>query len=156
MNIVKIKLHNGERLPMLLDSQGLPVVAVNEWILTRRCKSLNALSNIVQELIPLFVWLNYKGEELFSLLRSGRFWSETFTSGLMEFLQRGQRKGKKVVKLAVRSDTYNKRLSTVRLFLEWCFYVALSDQDTYDHQYLTIVRYWWIFRMLGMRASRCF
>lgn len=129
MNIVKVQLHNGERLPMLLDSQGLPVVAVNEWIMSRRNRSLNTLSNNLQELTPLYVWLESRGEDLFSLIRSGRFWPETFTSALIECLRRGQRKGKKLAKLAVRPDTFNKRLSTVLRFLNWCFYVVLSDQE---------------------------
>lgn len=129
MNIVKVQLKNGERLPMLLDSQGLPVVAVNEWILTRMHRSLNTLSNNVQELTPLYVWLESRGEDLFDLIRSGRFWTEAFTSSLIEYLRRGQRKGNKIAKLAVRPDTFNKRLSTVLRFLNWCFYAVLSDQE---------------------------
>lgn len=129
VNIVKVQLESGERLPMLLDSQGLPVVPVNEWVLSRKHKSLNTLSNNVQELTPLYVWLESRGEDLFGLIRSGRFWTEAFTSSLIEYLRRGQRKGKKVAKLAVRPDTFNKRLSTALNFLKWCFYSVLSDQE---------------------------
>ena len=132
VNIVKVQLKIGERLPMLLDSQGLPVVMVNEWVLSRKHKSLNTLSNNVQELTPLYVWLESRGEDLLGLIRSGRFWTEAFTSSLIEYLRRGQRKGKKVAKLAVRPDTFNKRLSTVLNYLKWCFYAVLSDQELGD------------------------
>ena len=117
---------------MLLDSQGLPVVMVNEWVLSRKHKSLNTLSNNVQELTPLYVWLESRGEDLLGLIRSGRFWTEAFTSSLIEYLRRGQRKGKKIAKLAVRPDTFNKRLSTVLNYLKWCFYAVLSDQELGD------------------------
>lgn len=129
MRVVKVQLQNGERLPMLLDSQGLPVVSVNEWILSRRHRSLNTLLRNVQELTPVHVWLEAKGADLFELIRSGRYWGEAFVSSLIEALRRSQRKSKKVVKLAVRPDTTNKRISTVLRYLNYCFDVVLSDQE---------------------------
>lgn len=129
MDIVKVKLESGETLPMLLDYQGLPVVAPCEWIISRRHRSLNTLSRNLQELTPLYNWLEEKGEDLFKLIRSSRYWTEVFVSSLVECLRRTQRQEMKLVKLVVRPDTTNKRISTVLRYLNWCFDVVLGERE---------------------------
>lgn len=129
MNLVKIKFKSGERLPMLLDAQGLPVVAPCEWILSRRHRSLNTLIRNLQELTPFYAWLDEKCVDLFELIRSARYWTETFLSSLIECLRRAQRQRKKVVKLVVSPDTANKRISTVLRHLNWCFNVVLGERE---------------------------
>lgn len=129
MHIVKVKLESGERLPMLLSGQGLPVVAPCEWILSRRHRSLNTLTRNLQELTPLYAWLEEKCVDLFALIRSARYWTEAFVSSLVEYLRRTQRQGRKVVKLVVSPDTANKRISTVLNYLDWCFDVVLGERD---------------------------
>lgn len=129
MHIVKVKLECGERLPMLLDGEGLPIVAPCEWVLSRRHRSLNTLSRNLQELIPLYAWLNEKHIDLFEQIRSARYWTEAFISSLLEKIRRTHRRGRKVVKLAVRPDTTNKRIATVLRYLNWCFFVVLGDRD---------------------------
>lgn len=129
MQITKVKFESGVRLPMLLDGQGLPVVAVCEWVLYRRHRSLNTLTRNLQELTPLYAWLEEKRVDLFELIRSARYWTEAFVSSLVEYLRRTQQQGRKVVKLVVRPDTTNKRISTVLNYLDWCFDTVRGERD---------------------------
>lgn len=135
MEVERVQLKNGESLPMLLDEQGLPITPVNEWILSRRHRAFNTLSNDLQDLIPLYLFFASKGVDLFELIRSGRYWTETFVSSLGEALRRPLTKNKKVTRLAVRPGTVNKRISTSLRYLNWCFNVVLSRDDvTKEHR----------------------
>lgn len=127
MYIDIVKFKNGQRLPMLLDDNGMPVVAPNEWVLSRRQKALKTLARNLQELLPLYVWLDDKCIDLHALILSGRCWGEALVNSLVEQLRRVRPQTRKVVKLAVSPDTANKRIRTVINFLIWYFDVVISD-----------------------------
>ncbi len=67
MKIETITHPSGDQLPILLDSDGLPTPAPNEFILSRRHLSTNTLVRNLRELAVLYRWL--KKEALRELTR---------------------------------------------------------------------------------------
>lgn len=128
MYIDVVKFKNGQRLPLLLDGNGMPVVAPNEWVLSRRQRALKTLARNLQELLPLYFWLSERCIDLHTQILSGRSWGEALSNSLVEQLRRVRQQKRKVVKLAVSPDTANKRIRTVISFLSWYFDVVVNDE----------------------------
>ncbi|RZI89073.1 MAG: site-specific integrase [Pseudomonas sp.] len=126
MAVETVRLLSGERLPILLDEEGLPIVGPCEWILSRRHLAYNTLSRNANELAVMNGWLQKRRIDLFERLRSAKRFSEAEINSLIEHLRRPQQLTDKVSKLAVTPDTANKRISTVAAYLAWSFEVVIT------------------------------
>lgn len=138
---VKIIDHpNGEQLPLLLDTDGLPLVLPNEFILGRRHLSTNTLSRNLRELAVFWAWLEKEKVDLGQMIAIGRSFGEAhIVGGLVSFLRREKGIGKRVQKLAVAPLTFNQRLTTIRQFVEWCFDVELSHMSDMGIRYTQLI-----------------
>jgi integrase len=151
MKLEVIQHPTGERIPIILDGQGLPVPAPNEWILSRRDLSGNTLTRNGRELLLLMEWLDDSGIDLESRLRSDRMFTEAeLNGGLIERLRHSVKKavpgkapvaqnltriGSGTEKTPVGEETFNQRLLTVRNFLVWAFGVELGRLSSRDPMY---------------------
>lgn len=117
MKIVNITHTTGEQLPLLLDSSGLPIVLPNEFVLSRRHFSANTLTRNLRELSILYQWLIENDIDLNERFMSNRLFTEAELKGsLIEALRR---KSSENMLVAVKPNTFNQRLTTVRLFFSW-------------------------------------
>lgn len=134
---VKIIAHEtGDLLPLLLDSDGLPIPAPNEFIISRRYLSPNSLVKDIRALAILYTWLKQEEIDLDSRLKSNRPFKEAeIKGGLIEFLKRDQNTRSKVKKIAVTADTFNQRLSSVRQYLAWYSDILISCLPTSSSNY---------------------
>lgn len=130
MHVERVIFPTGERLPMLVDSDGLPIPAACEWILSRRQLAISTSSRNMSELTFLYIWLANQKFDLFERIRSAQPFKEAECSSLIEHLRRPHFAGRKVIKLAVTPDTFNKRLGTVQRHLYWCFNLVIAADTT--------------------------
>lgn len=130
MEIVQVIFPTGERLPMLLDQDGQPVVAVCEWILTRRHRAFSTLSRNTNEIKALYLALHKQRIDLFERIRSARPFREAEITALVEHLRRPQSANKKITKLALSPDSSNKRLATSLHHIQWCFDLEILAEAT--------------------------
>lgn len=136
MRVENISHRTGDQLPLLLDSDGLPIVMPNEFIMARRALSPNTLVRNLRELSVLYRWLQRENIDLLARIKSDRNFTEAEIIGSMvEALRREQGKMQKVKQMAVSSHTFNQRLTTLRQFLDWCFDVELGSMPRADDQY---------------------
>jgi integrase len=127
VRIERITHPSGDQLPLLLDRQGLPIPAPNEFILARRELSTNTLERNLRELSVLYRWLEQQQFDLCERIQSGKAFTEAeIKGGLVEKLRRDQTLGRTVRTIAVSPSTFNQRLTTVCEFLKWCFDCHLS------------------------------
>ncbi|ERV37560.1 hypothetical protein Q069_00059 [Pseudomonas aeruginosa BL15] len=132
MVVETVRLQSGERLPMLLDEQGLPVPGPCEWMLVRRHLSYNSLTRNMNELAVMYGWFQRANIDLFERIRSAKRFSEAEVSSLVECLRRPQQRQSKLVKLAVTPDTANKRIGTAINHIVWCFDVVVTTEVLSD------------------------
>lgn len=132
MHTERIILPTGERLPMLLDDDRMPIVGPCEWMLVRRHRALNTLYRNMIELMVFYIWLQIKRIDWFDRIRSGQRFAEAELTSLTEHLRRVQQRNRTVVKLAVTPDSANKRLITVRKYGVWCFNLVISNPALSD------------------------
>ncbi|MCH2058863.1 MAG: site-specific integrase [Thalassotalea sp.] len=127
MKVETISHESGDQLPILLDRDGMPIPAPNEFLISRRYLSPNTLARNARELLVFYLWLNKEGICLKQKIMSERFFSEAeFKGGLIEFLRKEHSiKEKKVRKLAISPSTFNHRLLTIRMFLTWYLDVVI-------------------------------
>ena len=121
---VKVVTHpTGEQIPIILDNEGLPVPAPNEYLLSRRDKSTNTLVRNARELIILYKWLYSEQIDLRKKLTDPvSFNSAQINSVLVEQLRQDREQSK-----AVSPITFNQRLTTVRQFINWYMSVLISQ-----------------------------
>lgn len=127
MRIEQVKFSSGERLPMLLDDDGLPVPQVCEWLLRRRHLEFNTLMRNANEVVVIHHWARKRRINIYERIRSGKQFTEADLQSLVEELSRPQANGNKVTKLAVSPDTRNKRLSTTLNHLKWYIDEQIAD-----------------------------
>ncbi|MDY1019536.1 site-specific integrase [Pseudomonas coleopterorum] len=127
MRIEQVKFSSGERLPMLLDDDGLPVPQVCEWLLRRRHLEFNTLMRNANEVVVIHHWARKRRFNIYERIRSGKQFTEADLQSLVEELSRPQANGNKVTKLAVSPDTRNKRLSTTLNHLKWYIDEQIAD-----------------------------
>jgi integrase len=137
MKVYTITHESGDLLPLLLDSDGLPIPAPNEFIISRRFLSANTLVRDLRGLAVLYQWLKQGNFDLDKRLKSARSFKEAeIKGGLVEFLRRDQESRRKVRKIAVTATTFNQRLSTVRQYLSWYCDIFIgslpSEPSNYD------------------------
>jgi len=136
MRVETITHTTGEQLPILLDEDGLPMPAPNEFIIGRRSMSINTLVRNLREIAVFYRWLNVNDINLWFRIQSGQSFSEAeVRGGLIEALRRDQSEGKKVSRLAVSPNTFNQRVTTIRQFIVWCFDLYLSSMALTDLRY---------------------
>ena len=121
---VKVVTHpTGEQIPIILDNEGLPVPAPNEYLLSRRDKSTNTLVRNARELSILYKWLYREQIDLRKKLTDPiSFNSAQINSVLVEQLRQDREQSK-----AVSPITFNQRLTTVRQFINWYMSVLISQ-----------------------------
>lgn len=121
---VKVVTHpTGEQIPIILDYDGLPIPAPNEYLLSRRDKSTNTLVRNARELSILYKWLYREQIDLRKKLTDPvSFNSAQINSVLVEQLRQNREQSK-----AVSPITFNQRLTTVRQFINWYMSVLISQ-----------------------------
>lgn len=154
MKVELIQHSMGERIPLIMDEEGLPVPILNEWLLSRRNLSGNTLTRNARELVLLAKWLNDAGIELRPRLRSDRMFTEAeLNGGLIEKLRHSVSKSLKNRKdrannlsrigtgskrTPVGEETFNQRLTTARSFLVWAFGIELGSLSSEDPMFARV------------------
>src|SRR5690554_1167373 len=127
MKVDVIEHESGDLLPLLLDNEGLPIPAPNEFIITRRSLGANTLIRNLRELSVLYLWLEKEKIDLHSRISSKHFFNEAeIKGGLVEWLRRNHETRTKIKKMVVTPNTFNQRLITVRQYLGWYFDVVIE------------------------------
>lgn len=127
MKVEIITHESGDLLPLLLDSNDMPIPAPNEFIISRRSLSPNTLVRNLRELSVLYLWLESESIDLELRITSKKFFNEAeIKGGLVEYLKRDHEKRRKVKKIVVTPNTFNQRLTTVRQFLSWYIDVVMG------------------------------
>ena len=121
---VKVVTHpTGEQIPIILDYDGLPIPAPNEYLLSRRDRSTNTLIRNARELSLLYDWLYREQINLREKLTAPvSFNYAQINSVLIEQLRQNREQSK-----AVSPITFNQRLTTVRQFINWYMSVLISQ-----------------------------
>ncbi len=128
MKVNVINHPSGDQLPLLIDADGLPLPAPNEFIIGRRSLSTNTLVRNLRELAVLYRWLERNNLDLWKYISTEHSFSEAMVrGGLVEALRRDQDGRGKVKQIAVKPHTFNQRLTTIRQYLAWCFDVELGS-----------------------------
>lgn len=136
MRIETITHPSGDQLPLLVDSNGLPMPTPNEFIMGRRSLSTNTLIRNLCELSIFYSWLEHEKIDLWRRVKSGQSFSEAeIRGGMIEALRRDQAINRKVTRITVSPHTFNQRLTTIRQFLSWCFDMHLSALAFSDNSY---------------------
>ncbi|MBB1347357.1 hypothetical protein [Pseudoalteromonas sp. SG45-2] len=108
MKVEIITHESGDLLPLLLDSNGMPIPAPNEFIISRRSLSPNTLVRNLRELSVLYLWLESESIDLELRITSKKFFNEAeIKGGLVEYLKRDHEKRRKVKKIVVTPNTFN-------------------------------------------------
>lgn len=127
---------SGDQLPILLDSDGLPIPMPCEFVLGRRSLGTNTLVRNLRELSVFYRWLEKERIDLWDRIVKGRAFTEAeIRGGLIENLRRDQSHGRKVKKLSVTPNTFNQRLTTIRQFIGLQFDVFLGSIPFNDLSY---------------------
>ncbi|HEP8911466.1 TPA: site-specific integrase [Pseudomonas aeruginosa] len=144
MAVVMVEHETGERLPMILDLDGLPEPFPCEWLLSRRGSSTNTLVRNARELDIMFNWVWEREIDFLARIRSNQIFTEAELKGsLVERLRHSiksfhaSQEGAATRRTAQRpepvaAETFNQRLMTVKAFFDFCFEVelgALSSDD---------------------------
>lgn len=138
MKVDTITHQTGEQIPILIDDDGMPIPTPNEFILTRRALSPNTLVRNLRELMVFYRWLELNNIDIWERVKTGRGFTEAeVNGGIVELLRKAQVNGNKVKRLAVSPVTFNQRLTTIRMFVTWCFDIVLGslpqDDQGYEH-----------------------
>lgn len=140
MKVEIITHESGDLLPILLDSDGMPIPAPNEFIISRRALSPNTIVRNLRELSVFYSWLEKQSIDLDSRVHSIRPFTEAEIKGsLIEFLRQDHEKHRNVTKLVVTPNTFNQRLMTVRQYLVWYFDVAIGSLPNSSKNYELIL-----------------
>lgn len=101
MRVEQVIFSSGERLPMLLDDDDLPVPEACEWFLRRRHLALQTLMRNSGEVLVIHRWARKRRMNIYDRIRSGKQFTEADLTSLIEELSRPQPTSNKVAKLAV-------------------------------------------------------
>ena len=148
MDVKLVRHPSGQNLPILVDSDGLPIPLANEWIIQRRDLSPNTLTRNLRELAIFYAWLDSVNIDLAARIDGERIFTEAELAGsLCERLrlavkvdpgQAGVASLVQGVKVAVSPLTYKLRLITVRQFISWCFRFKIAKLEAKDPAFLRI------------------
>lgn len=136
---VEVILHDsGELLPILLDDDGMPIPLPNEFILSKRHASSNTLIRNLREIKLLYEWFHIHKIDLYDRMTQKKPFTEAeITGSLVEFLRKDHEKRHKMIKIAVKPDTFNQRLITIKQFLNWYIemYIGTLPFTSNNYQY---------------------
>lgn len=138
MNVEVILHDSGELLPILLDDDGMPIPLPNEFILSKRHVSSNTLIRNLREIKLLYEWFYIHKIDLYErLIQKKPFTEAEITGSLVEFLRKDHEKRHKTIKIAVKPDTFNQRLITIKQFLNWYIemYIGTLPFTSNNYQY---------------------
>lgn len=136
MIVETISHPSANQFPILLDGNGLPIAAPNEFILGRLYLSTNTLKRNLNELAVLYRWFKQVGIDPLQRLSTATSFNEAEIRGsLVISLRRELSKNTKVKKIVVAPSTYKQRLTTVRQFFSWLYEVHLSSMPHSDTRY---------------------
>lgn len=136
MYIEIITHESGFQLPILLDSNGLPIPTPNEFILSKITLGLNTQKRNLRELAIFLKWINSNDINLWERIQSHRLFSEPeLTGGLGNALRRSQETRTKVKKIVVTPRTFNQRLLTIIEFMNWCFNIEMNLIEDGDKRF---------------------
>ena len=138
MNVEVILHDSGDLLPILLDDEGMPIPLPNEFILSKRHSSSNTLIRNLREIKLLYQWMQIHHIDLYErLIRKRPFTEAEITGSLVEFLRKDHEKKHKTIKIAVKPDTFNQMLITIKQFLNWYLemYIGTLSFTSDNYQY---------------------
>lgn len=136
MRVETISHSSGNQLPILLDEDGLPIPAPNEFVLSRRALATNTLTRNLNELAALYKWFSREGIDPVQRIASADSFKEAEIRGsLIEHLRRDLSNYRTVKKLVVSPLTFNQRLTTVRQYLGWLYEIYLGSMPHSDLRY---------------------
>lgn len=138
MKVEVISHESGELFPILLDDEGMPIPLPNEFILSKRHSSSNTLIRNLREVKILYLWMKLHQIDLRERLIKKRPFTEAEIIGsLVEFLRKDHEKKHKTIKIAVRPDTFNQRLITIKEFFNWYIemYIGTLSFTSNNYQY---------------------
>lgn len=136
MIVETISHSSGNQFPILLDANGLPIPAPNEFIFSRMNLSTNTLKRNLNELAVLYKWFKEMGVDPIQRISEAIPYKEAEICGsLAIFLRREFSKKTKVRKIVVAPSTFKQRLTTVRKFFSWLYEVHLSLMPHSDSNY---------------------
>ena len=152
---VEVILHSsGELLPILLDDDGMPIPLPNEFILSKRHASSNTLIRNLREIKLLYEWFQIHKIDLHErLIHKKTFTEAEIIGSLIEFLRKDHDKRHKTIKIAVKPDTFNQRLITIRQFLDWYIEMYIGTLPFTSNHYQFYVTY--KTRLISL-LDRCF
>jgi len=133
MKIVTITHPSGDELPILLDNNGLPIPQPNEFLFGRRSFSVNTLKRNLQELSIFYGWLEKEKINLSSKIKSKTemFLEAEIRGSLTTYIRKKTTDDQKVVS----ANTFNQRLTTIRMYLSWLFDIEISLILTADRHF---------------------
>lgn len=140
MAVVMVEQETGERLPMILDADGLPDPASNEWLLSRRGSSTNTLLRNARELDILVSWLHDSGINIVERIRSEWNFTEAELKGsLVERLRHSVKRSEAHDALSLQQrlvpvapETFNQRLTTIKAFFAFSFDLEIEQLSSKD------------------------
>ena len=136
MRVETVSYSSGNQLPILLDEDGLPIPAPNEFVLGRRALSTNTLTRNLNELAVLYKWFkNQAIDPVRRIASSTSFTEAEIRGGMVEFLKRDASKNKSLILFTVSPLTFNQRLTTARQYLGWLYEVYLGSMPHSDMRY---------------------
>jgi len=140
---VEVILHDsGELLPILLDDDGMPIPLPNEFILSKRKVSSNTLIRNLREIKILYEWFHIHNIDIYErLIQKKPFTEAEIIGSLVEFLRRDHEKRHKTIKIAVKPDTFNQRLITIKQFLNWYIEVYIGTLPFTSNNYQYYITY---------------
>lgn len=148
MDVKLVRHLSGQNLPILVDSDGLPIPLANEWIIQRRDLSPNTLTRNLRELAIFYTWLESLDIDFTARIEGERIFTEAELAGsLCERLRLAvkvdaDKAGVIAItqggKFAVSPLTYKLRLITVRQFINWCFRLKISKLEAKDPAFLRV------------------
>ena len=154
MDIEVILHESGELLPILLDDEGMPIPLPNEFILSKRASSSNTLVRNLRELKLFYQWMQIHKIDLHErLIYKKPFTEAEIVGSLVEYLRKHHETKHRISKIAVRPNTFNQRLITIKQFLNWYIETYIGNLSFTSDHYQYYVEYK---KRLISLLDRCF
>ena len=136
MHVETIDHPSGDQLPILLNSDGLPIPMPCEFVIARRALATNTLIRNLRELSVLYHWLERENIDIWDRISNAKGFTEAeIRGGMIEALRRDQNQNFKIRKYSVTPNTFNQRLTTVRQFFGLYFDIYLGSIPFNDIRY---------------------
>ncbi|HKB60774.1 MAG TPA: site-specific integrase [Gallionellaceae bacterium] len=158
--IIVLRHEDGERLPMLVSPNGLPVIEPNIFALTQRGLAWRSIEKKLRAIARVHLWADKNEFDLTERILSGRLFSESEINGsLLPALRRSHQK-RKVQQLVVAAKTYNALVMYVKEYLVWRINSHLVKLSASDSRFqaiekkLRVIINWLEDAVLSMSSAR--